>query len=126
MTNFIEQDCTFKGYTAGGAIVNADTLIGYIGKITVFTTRDLTDWHGNKIGTVKLTSGWSTGRFKFDRMHQAYAIVDGKTYTGRTRGEGMLFRGKRCKSKVTASKLPIQQPIGWTHIDTSVSEGESL
>jgi hypothetical protein len=29
-------------------------------------------------------------------MYQGYATVDGVTYTGRTAGESMVFRGKRC------------------------------
>ena len=57
---------------------------------------ELTNWHGNVIGTIRLGKGWSIRSCYSDRMYQAYATIDGVQYTGRTLGEGMPFAGKRC------------------------------
>lgn len=108
MTTFIETDCTVtfhgKEFTSGGAIVTPDRITAYVGKVSseqgpqfrLTGNRDLTDWHGNVIGRVRLVSSWETPRSHVSaRMYQAYATVDGITYQGRTRGEGMAFNGKR-------------------------------
>ena len=106
---YVETDCvvTHEGrtYEAGGAVVTPSHVIGYVGKDrrdgmgcdrSHGSSRDLTDWHGNVIGTIRLTSSWRTPRsFVSSRMYQGYATVDGVTYTGRTCGEGMIFNGKR-------------------------------
>lgn len=109
MTNYVETDCTIehdgRKFEAGGAVVTPHRIVAYIGKDRrdgmgidreVGSGRDLTDWHGNVIGTVRLTSSWRVNSFLGPRMYQAYAKVDGVWYTGRTFGEGMSFAGKRC------------------------------
>jgi hypothetical protein len=58
---------------------------------------DLTDRQGNRLGTYKITSTWHVGRHR-DPIHQVCALVDGVTYTGRSQGEGYVFRGRRIKS----------------------------
>ena len=59
--------------------------------------RTLTDWHGKRIGTIRLTTSWRTpNSYVGSRMYQAYATVNGVHYTGRTRGENMCFVGKQC------------------------------
>lgn len=50
--------------------------------------RELTTWPGIKIGTCYLGKSWPRGRWKFDRLYQVYAVVDGVTFTGRSQGEG--------------------------------------
>ena len=60
----------------------------------------LTNWHGERIGTIRLTSSWPIPRSVYSpRMFQAYATVKGRTYTGRTGGEGLSFRGRRIASE---------------------------
>ena len=98
--SYIETDCTFhhkgRAFTAGGAIVMPDFVVGYVGEKRDDGTRALTSWHGETLGTIRLTSSWATPRsFVSSRMYQAYAVVDGITYTGRTAGTGMSFCGKR-------------------------------
>ncbi len=83
-----------------------DQIIAYIGKPLgngmgverdgITSRRELTDWHGNHIGTVFLGRGWRVNSYVGERMYQAYATVNGVKYTGRTFGEGMSFKGKRC------------------------------
>jgi hypothetical protein len=107
----IEQDCVIEHegckFEAGGAVVTPDRITAYVGKDrrdgmgcdrAVGSGRDLTDWHGNVIGTIRLTKSWRIRSFLGSHMYQAYATVDGVTYTGRTLGEGMSFSGKRCKA----------------------------
>jgi hypothetical protein len=93
----------------GGAVVTSETIVAYVGKViggrdfngrlgSEPAYRELTDWHGNKIGTIHLASSWATPRsYVSSRMYQAYATVNGVQYTGRTAGEGMVFKGKRVK-----------------------------
>ena len=111
-TPYIERDCIFthegKAFESAGAIVTPDIVVGYVGKViggrgfngalgSEHPYRALTDWHGNSLGTIRLTSSWRTPRsYMASRMYQAYATVNGVTYTGRTCGEGMIFTGKRC------------------------------
>lgn len=110
---FVETDCIVehKGrkFEAGGAIVTPDRIVAYVGKVeggrgfegrlgSEPAYRTLTDWHGNRIGTIRLGEGWRIRSYLSDRMYQAYATVNGVTYTGRTLGEGMSFSGKRVKS----------------------------
>lgn len=98
----IETDCTVthngRTFEAGGASVSPARLVAYVGKVREggpANVRDLTDWHGNVIGEARLTSSWRTPRsFMASRMYQAYATVDGVTYTGRTCGEGMSYVGR--------------------------------
>jgi len=101
MTTYVERDCivTHEGrsFEAGGAVVTPEVCIGYVGKVAN-GHRELTDWHGKPIGTILLGNGWPTPRnYLSSRMYQAYATVNGVTYTGRTGGEGLSFKGKRVK-----------------------------
>lgn len=59
----------------------------------------LTDWNGKKIGTYRIIASWKLpNSYISDRMFQAEAIVNGVTYTGRSAGVGMAYRGKRKKT----------------------------
>jgi hypothetical protein len=96
--NYIEQNCTIEHngqtFTSHGAMVAPRYLIAYLAN-----NNQLTDWHGRPIGTYRITSTWKTPRlFASSEMHQIKAIVDGVTYTGRSGGVGMIFKGKASKS----------------------------
>ena len=99
---YIERKCTIehegREFSAGGAIVTPDHIFAYVGKKLTSGAgqRELTDWHGKILGTCYISSTWATPRsYVSSTMHQAYATVDGVTYTGRCAGEGMLFRGRK-------------------------------
>lgn len=96
---YIETDCTIqhqgKTFIAGGAVVTADRITAYLGKDGV-----LTDWHGEKLGTYRITSKWRTPRsYVSDVMNQVEASVNGVVYVGRSAGVGMSFSGKRKAGK---------------------------
>ncbi len=92
VATYVEQDCTIEGraYTAGGAIVTDQFIIGYPAKGGI-----LTDWHGAELGTWRSVASWRVHSFIGSTMHQIEARVDGVTYTGRGFGEGMIYKGKR-------------------------------
>ncbi len=106
---FIETNCCIEHngvkFCSGGAVVTETHIVGYIGKLIgdgmgcdrygSTSRRYLTDWHGNNIGTCAFSSTWRINSYMSNVMHQVYAVVNGVTYTGRSMGEGMLFRGKR-------------------------------
>ena len=108
-TPYIEQHCTIEHngqkFTSGGAVVTDDYVVAYVGKC-IFEdapgwskARDLTDWHGNKIGVCFITSTWPIRSFMSSTMHQIQATIDGKAYTGRGMGEGMICRLRPVKRK---------------------------
>lgn len=59
--------------------------------------RALTDWQGNQIGTCYLSSSWRIHSYLGSHMHQIYARIDGRDYTGRGLGEGMAVVLRPCK-----------------------------
>jgi hypothetical protein len=115
---YIEPDCTFhhegRAFTAGGAVVTPDRITAYLGKDGA-----LTDWHGNRLGTYRLTATWRLpwNAWQSSTMSQVRAVVriprdmavglvsaalspdTFATYTGRSLGEGMVFRGRRVASE---------------------------
>lgn len=97
--NYTEENCFFevngKEYWAGGAIVNENLCIAYLAK-----DGRLNNWKGEQIGTYKIIRTWNTPKsYVSSRQHQVEAVVDGITYTGRSAGIGMMYKGKRKKSK---------------------------
>lgn len=94
MQTFVETDCSIehegRTFTAGGASTSDEYVIAYAAADGV-----LTDWHGRQIGTWRATSSWPIRSWFSDRMYQIVARVDGRTYTGRGCGEGMIYRGRR-------------------------------
>ena len=67
----------------------------YEGKEQLNVTYQLADGLGDRVGSIRLTSRWSTPRSCYSsEMFQAYAVIDGVTYTGRTNGFGMSFNGR--------------------------------
>lgn len=56
----------------------------------------VTDWHGTPLGKAKVIASWATPfSYVSERWFQVECTIDGVTYTGRTAGEGMSYRGKR-------------------------------
>ena len=101
--SWIEEHCTIehqgRHYTAGGAVVADTYVIAYVGEVIPGgTVRQLTDWHGNVIGSCRITATWRTPRsFLSDTMSQVYATVARRRYTGRSAGPGTIFRGRLIK-----------------------------
>ena len=96
----VEEDCTLthegKSFTNGGAFLTEEYAVGYLDENNV-----LTNWHGEKIGTYRITSTWKTPRsYLSDVMCQVYATIRGMTFTGRSGGIGLLFKGKRVASEL--------------------------
>jgi hypothetical protein len=105
MTPFIERDCviTHEGRTfeAGGAAVTPEWALAYPdipGGEYRGAFGAMRDWHGNEIGTCRVTARWKTPRsWVSSHMCQIEATIGGVKYTGRGAGSGSLWRGKRVK-----------------------------
>lgn len=77
----------------------SDKLVAYVGKriegsgfgcdCTYGARNELTDWHGNRIGTCVMATSWRVNSYVGSRMYQIYAWSNGKEYTGRGFGESM-------------------------------------
>ena len=101
-TPYIETDCTVThnghSFTAGGAVVTNDRLIAYPAENGI-----LQDWHGNAIGTWRTISArpatffgrhsWQGSRYYFMR-----AVVNGRAYSLRGFGPGMIAMGRALKT----------------------------
>ena len=109
---YVETNCVIehegRKFEFGGAIVTPERIVAYVGPIiggrgfegrlgSEPPYRELRDWHGAKLGTIRLTKSWRVRSYVGSRMYQAYATVDGVLYTGRTFGEGMSFTGRKVK-----------------------------
>ncbi len=112
---FVETDCVIEHeghkFEAGGAVLTDTHLIGYTKFVaplnegrSIIGTRvnkvQIKSWHGDQVlaeGVV--TSHWRTPRsYVSDCMYQLdVKTPDGKRYTGRTAGDGMIFRGRAKK-----------------------------
>jgi hypothetical protein len=94
---WIEQDCTLthegRTYTSTGAVVTPEHIVAYLGHGM------LTDWHGNKIGSYRITSRWPLVNAWQKEMCQVEAVVNGITYTGRSCVVGFMYRGKRKRTQ---------------------------
>lgn len=108
----IEKDCIVEHdghkFEAGGAVVTEDICFDYCSDFSCACIRHdkeelyhwykLTNWKGDLMGKVCFTAKWRTPQsYISSHMFQALAEVNGVLYTGRTRGFGMIFRGKRKK-----------------------------
>lgn len=98
---YVERDCVFnfqgRSFEAGGAVVTPDYLIAYPDKDGV-----LKDWHGKAIGTWRTISARRAiffGRYSWQGSHFYYmrAKVNGREYSLRGFGEGMIAKGKAVK-----------------------------
>ena len=89
---------TFEGRTfeANGASVTEERIVAYPKEGPCSDRGPLGDCKGNVIGTWQATSSWRTPRsFVGSRMYQILATVQGRTYTGRGYGVGMIYTGRR-------------------------------
>lgn len=100
-TPFVERDCIIEHnglkFELGGAIVTDSRLIAYPAENGI-----LKDWHGNQIGTwQEICSRRAVffGRRSWigDTYHFMRAYVNGKTYSLRGFGVGMIASGKALK-----------------------------
>lgn len=74
-----------KEYAAGGGFVTAERATVYLGE-----NGQITLWSGKPVGTYKITKTWRTPRSFVSSMSQVYAWIDGRQYTGRSAGVGMV------------------------------------
>jgi hypothetical protein len=83
-------------YTAGGAMVTETHAVGYLARRVGFGKSDyiITDWQGNEMGAAMIVAHWKINSYLSDCMMQVEARIGGRWYTGRSTGEGMLWRGK--------------------------------
>lgn len=89
-----------RTFTADGAVVTESHCVAYLASQGV-----LTDWQGTPIGTWRAVSSWSTPRsFMSSRMYQVHATVQGRTYTGRSAGASLLFRGRRIAAELKGGR----------------------
>ncbi len=90
---YVERDCVIehegRRFESGGAFVSPAHVIAYLGKNGM-----LSDWHGRCLGTYRITSTWKIRSWISRTMHQVEVAVAGVTYTGRSSGVGMIYRGR--------------------------------
>ncbi|MEM9356053.1 MAG: hypothetical protein AAGB04_07565 [Pseudomonadota bacterium] len=91
---YVESECVVEHegqrFEAGGAVVTPERIIAYLGK-----NGKLHDWHGRELGTYRITSSWRIHSYMTNTMNQVEAVVQGVTYTGRSGGVGLVYRGRR-------------------------------
>ncbi len=102
---YIEKGCTFKHegqtFEAGGAMVTDSYAIGYFkqrvqSETEVITYDQITDWHGETLTTKAFVkSFWPIHSHMSSHMYQVHAKINDIWYSGRTLGNGMIWRGKR-------------------------------
>lgn len=99
---FIEQNCSIelegKIFSASGAYIAGDRALCYL-KLPngdqPYARGTVTDWHGNELGACVVTARWCTPRsWVSSHMLQVEATINGRVYTGRSAGDGMLWAGK--------------------------------
>lgn len=91
---YVERNCVIthegKSFESGGAFVSPDYVIGYP------KGNRLQDWHGQDLGSYRVTSSWRVPNgWMSGKMFSARVVVNGVEYQGRGSGEGMIWRGKR-------------------------------
>ena len=109
---YIETECVFefegRAFESGGSIVTEAFAIGYvdgledakIGGLRSANWRGaavIKNWHGDQIiGRIIGAQSWRTPQsYVSGHMWQITAIINGLEYTGRSAGDGMLWRGRR-------------------------------
>ncbi len=99
---YTETSCTVtsptgKEFTANGAAVTQQHAIAYPEFVSEFVGAKgvLKDWHGAVIGTCRITSRWRTPySFVSSYMCQIEGDINGRKYTGRGSGSGMIWQGR--------------------------------
>jgi len=86
-----------KTYYTHGAFVDEHRCVGYLGD-----DRELYSCNGEVLGTYRITATWRMPRTCFisSHQHQVEASINGMTYTGRSFGKGMIFKGRRLMSEI--------------------------
>jgi hypothetical protein len=105
---FVETDCTIEhegqAFEAGGSVVTDQYAVGYVKGLeetrtwlgTILpNTYQITDWHGDRLGNITRIKSWPIHSYLSNRMYQITACIDGAYYTGRSLGNGMIWKGKR-------------------------------
>lgn len=79
----------------------ANEVYGYVGKCknngmgverVVGSSYEITDGQGNVLGNATKGSSWRVNSYIGTHMHQFYARINGREYTGRSFGTGMSIR----------------------------------
>lgn len=87
-----------REFIAGGARVDPERAAGYPefqkGRESIGCEGMMNDWEGKPIGTCRIVGAWRVQSFMGSHMLQIEATIQGRTYTGRGFGSGMLWRGK--------------------------------
>jgi hypothetical protein len=81
-----------RTFTSGGAHVDPERAVAYMAD----DLHSVKTWNGEIMGLAHVVASW-IARTSFPlttRMYQVEAHIDGRTYTGRTAGAGMLWRGR--------------------------------
>lgn len=102
---YVETDCTFEHdgqvYESGGAYVSPVYAIGYLGREDGRLV--LTSWKGIRLGTARIVATWRTpGSYVSSHYHQVEATINGAIYTGRSAGEGMIWKGRAKAGKAVS------------------------
>lgn len=97
-TPYIEKECTIEHegqtFESGGAVITDSYVIGYMSS----DMRQVTTWHGEVISeNVRVTAKWPIRSYVSSHMYQVRAFINGKWFTGRTVGEGMIIRMRPAK-----------------------------
>ena len=92
-----------REFPSGGAFVSPTHAIGYPhfpgADRIVGTCGEMRGWDGQRLGTCRVVARWHIQSWVGSYMHQIEATIDGRTYTGRGMGEGMIWRGRVKASK---------------------------
>lgn len=82
------------------SMVTDTNAIGYLARRVGFGKSDyiITDWQGNELGAAMITAKWKITSYLSSTMMQVEARINGRWYTGRTMGEGMIWRGKAMRT----------------------------
>ncbi len=78
-------------------MTNASPDVASNGELYAYCNNDLTrivNWHGHDIGPLHVVAEWKIDSYLSTTMDQVETTVNGVTYTGRTCGASMFYRGK--------------------------------
>ncbi len=108
--SYIEAECTIshggRKFESGGAFVSDQYVVGYVADLSEAGNRSgrlwhpsgrITNWHGDQtLGEITRATCWPIRSYMSDRMWQLTARINGIYYTGRSSGNGMVWKGKKC------------------------------
>ena len=93
-----------REFASGGAFVSPSHAVGYpdfprfADRVQESRTGRMKAWDGTDLGSCRIVASWPVRSWVGSRMYQIEATIDGRTYTGRGFGSGMLWRGKAKKA----------------------------